>query len=150
MHVANTPGEFAEAVRDQFITERQEYLSEVEQRIMDETLQQPDCNRDQVAAAMCKMDPNLPKVEVRSKTMNDPPSALFRWSWWHSSPLMGRCEPRKMLEVLVVLPVAQSSWVRRAGLTTHLRKPLDPSRVRGINPSQSCGPRLAYVVNLIR
>ena len=49
-------GEFAEAVRDQFMTERQEHFAEVEQRIMDETLQQPDCTREQVAAALREID----------------------------------------------------------------------------------------------
>lgn len=58
------PGEFAEAVRDQFMSERQEHFAEVEQRIMDETLQQPECSRDHVAAALRKMDPDLPEAQV--------------------------------------------------------------------------------------
>ena len=57
-------GEFAEAVRDQFMTERQEHFAEVEQRIMDETLQQPDCTREQVAAALRRMDPDMPEAQV--------------------------------------------------------------------------------------
>lgn len=57
MHLC--PGDFAEAVRDQFVAERQEYFVELEQKLLDETKQQPDCSRDQLAAALMKMNPDL-------------------------------------------------------------------------------------------
>jgi hypothetical protein len=58
-------GEFAEAVRDQFMSERQVWFSELEQCLHDETLQEADCARDHVAAALRKMDPGMPESQAR-------------------------------------------------------------------------------------
>ena len=62
-------GEFAEATRDQFMQERQEYLSALEQAILDATLQSPDCTRDQLAHALMTMDPELPQAQVYHSTV---------------------------------------------------------------------------------
>lgn len=61
-------GDFAEAVRDQFVTERQEHFAELEQRLLDETRQQPDCTRDNLAAALMKMNPNLSEQQASLHT----------------------------------------------------------------------------------
>lgn len=62
--VSMLTGDFAEAVRDQFVTERQEHFAELEQRLLDETRQQPDCTRDNLAAALLKMNPNLSEQQA--------------------------------------------------------------------------------------
>lgn len=50
-------GDFAEAVRDQFVTERQEYFAELEEKLLDETRQQPECTREHLTAALLKINP---------------------------------------------------------------------------------------------
>ncbi len=57
-------GDFAEAVRDQFVTERQEYFTDLEERLLDETKQQPDCTREQLTAALMKMNPMLQESQA--------------------------------------------------------------------------------------
>ena len=57
-------GEFAEAVRDQFMTERQEQLAQLEQAVLDATLQSPECNCDQLAHALMAMDPELLEAQA--------------------------------------------------------------------------------------
>ena len=57
-------GDFAEATRDQFMQERQEHLTALEQAILDATLQNPDCTRDQLAHALMAMDSELPQAQV--------------------------------------------------------------------------------------
>ncbi len=61
-------GDFAEAVRDQFVNERQEHFAELEQRLLDETRQQPECTRDNLAAAIMKMNPNLSEQQASFHT----------------------------------------------------------------------------------
>jgi len=46
------------------MTERQEQLAQLEQAVLDATLQSPDCNRDQLAHALMAMDPELPEAQA--------------------------------------------------------------------------------------
>lgn len=57
-------GEFAEAVRDQFMAERTEQLAQLEQALLDATLQSPECTRDQLAHALMAMDSDLPEAQA--------------------------------------------------------------------------------------
>lgn len=57
-------GDFAEAVRDQFMTERGERLAALEEALLDATLQSPDCTHAQLAAALMAQDPELPQAQV--------------------------------------------------------------------------------------
>lgn len=57
-------GEFAEAVREQFMTERAEALARLEQALLDATLQAPDCTRDRLAQALMALDPDLTQAQV--------------------------------------------------------------------------------------
>jgi hypothetical protein len=59
-------GEFAEAVRDQFMKEREEYFKALEQALLDATMQAPDCTVAQLAAALQKMDPDMIESQVQS------------------------------------------------------------------------------------
>ena len=58
-------GEFAEAVRDQFMKEREEYFRALEQALLDATLQAPDCTVAQLAAALQRMDPDMTEAQVQ-------------------------------------------------------------------------------------
>ena len=46
------------------MTERQEQLAQLEQAVLDATLQSPDCNRDQLAHALMAMDPELLETQA--------------------------------------------------------------------------------------
>ena len=59
-------GEFAEAVRDQFMQEREEYFGQLEQCLLDQTLQLPDCTPAQLAAALQQMDRDMTDAQARS------------------------------------------------------------------------------------
>ena len=50
------------------MTERQEQLAQLEQALLDATLQSPECTRDQLARALMAMDSDLPEAQVRPPT----------------------------------------------------------------------------------
>ena len=65
---AATPraGQFAEQIREQWLQERMEYFSELEQAIFDEALGEDECTRPQVQAALQKLNPDLPEAKARA------------------------------------------------------------------------------------
>ncbi len=63
-HLCGCAGEFAEAVREQFMTERAEALARLEQALLDATLQAPECTRDHLARALMALDPDLTQAQV--------------------------------------------------------------------------------------
>ncbi len=46
------------------MSERQEQLAQLEQALLDATLQSPDCTRDQLARALMAMDSDLPEAQA--------------------------------------------------------------------------------------
>ena len=68
-------GEFAEQIREQWLQERMEYFSELEQAIFDEALGEDECTRPHVQAALTKLNPELPEAKVSalaaSATLDD-------------------------------------------------------------------------------
>lgn len=63
-------GEFAEAVRDQFLNERIEYYKDLETAIADAaladgtTISSDMCNQEHVKAGLRKLDPDMPDHTV--------------------------------------------------------------------------------------
>ncbi len=52
-------GEFAEALRDQFMVEHAAYYVELEEALMENNGFEADCTREQLAAALVQLDPDL-------------------------------------------------------------------------------------------
>ena len=46
------------------MSERQEQLAQLEQALLDATLQSPDCTRDQLTRALMAMDSDLPEAQA--------------------------------------------------------------------------------------
>ena len=59
-------GEFAEQIREQWLQERIEYFSELEQAIFDEALGEDECTRPHVQAALQKLNPDLKEDKVQA------------------------------------------------------------------------------------
>lgn len=58
-------GEFAEALRDQFMAEHTAYYVELEEALMEKTGFEADCTREQLAAALVQLNPDLPEKQAR-------------------------------------------------------------------------------------
>ncbi len=57
-------GEFAEALRDQFMVEHAAYYVELEEALMEKNGFEADCMREQLAAALVQLDPDLLDKQV--------------------------------------------------------------------------------------
>jgi hypothetical protein len=57
-------GEFAEALRDQFMVEHAAYYLELEEALMEKNGFEADCTREQLAAALVQLDPDLLDKQV--------------------------------------------------------------------------------------
>lgn len=58
-------GEFAEALRDQFMAEHTAYYVELEEALMEKNGFEADCTREQLAAALVQLNPDLPEKQAR-------------------------------------------------------------------------------------
>ena len=58
------PGEFAEALRDQFMAEHSAYYVELEEALMEATGFEADCSREHLVAALAQLNPDLPEKLV--------------------------------------------------------------------------------------
>ena len=58
------PGEFAEALRDQFMAEHSAYYVELEEALMEATGFEADCSREHLVAALAQLNPDLPEKQV--------------------------------------------------------------------------------------
>ena len=58
-------GEFAEAVRDQWLKERLEYFTDLESLLLEQTQNVPECSRDQLSAAQMRLDAALDQKQAR-------------------------------------------------------------------------------------
>ena len=58
------PGEFAEALRDQFMAEHSAYYVELEEALMEANGFEADCSREHLVAALVQLNPDLPEKQV--------------------------------------------------------------------------------------
>ena len=52
------------------MSEREEYFKQLEQCLLDQTLQLPDCTAEHLAAALQKMDADMTDAQARPHTMH--------------------------------------------------------------------------------
>ena len=85
-------GEFAEAVRDQFLNERIEYYKDLETAIADAaaadgtTISSDMCNQEHVRAGLMHLDPDMPDHTVRLSS-NKYTLANLNGSFWKRDQL---------------------------------------------------------------
>ena len=58
-------GDFAEAVRDQWLKERLEYFTDLENLLLEQMQNVPECSRDQLSAAQMRLDAALDQKQAR-------------------------------------------------------------------------------------
>lgn len=87
-------GEFAEAVREQFLAERLEFFRELQRLLYGEALNAEGATKPQLVAALCKADPEQGEKQVRFRRCGQCSDAsvchhlpwvahVMGWQGWH-------------------------------------------------------------------
>lgn len=86
------PGEFAEALRDQFMAEQSAYYVELEEALLEATGFEADCSREHLVAALAQLNPDLPEKQVICHCRHSSvASTSLQWCGALSSPGKRAC-----------------------------------------------------------